>query len=229
MLTLDYVLKKSEFRLAGLHPNVAAASKRLIVNCYKRGVTIVITQGLRTFEEQDALYCQGRSKPGPKVTNAKAGESFHNFGVAIDFALLMPDGKNVSWDMTMDSDGDKISDWMEVVTEAKQLGFSWGGDWTGFKDYPHFEMTFGLTIKQYQAGKRPAVTLIQEEDMEVEVLVFEHDWMWKQLGDSLDGLYRKGVISDYTWAEKAYTRKLTKSELTWINIVISARNAGVNV
>jgi len=224
MLTLEYVLRKSEARLVGLHPNVGTAAKKLIVNCFNRGVPIVITQGLRTFAEQEALYAQGRTKPGQIVTNARAGQSYHNYGVAIDFALLLPDGKNVSWDLNRNGNGDVSADWNEVVEEAKKLGFEWGGDWSGFKDYPHFEMTFGLTIKQYLAGQRPAV---QEE--EEEVLEFEHDWMWKQLGDSLDGLYRKGVISDYSWVEKAYTRKLTKSELAWLNTIIAARKNGVEV
>lgn len=54
-------------------------------------------------------------------------------------------------------------------------------------------------------------------------------WQWKMLGDTLDGLYRKGVIGDYSWAEKAYTGKLTASELAWLNTVIFARQAGVEV
>lgn len=154
-LTNEFVRSKSAARLNGLLPVVKAAAETLIDRCYKRGVPIVITQGLRTIAEQDALYAQGRTKPGAIVTNARGGYSFHNFGVAIDFALLMPDGKAVSWDMKRDGDKDGRADWYEVVDEAKALGFAWGGDWTSFKDYPHFEMTFGLTCAQYRAGKRP--------------------------------------------------------------------------
>lgn len=154
-LTIEYVRSKSASKLSGLLPVVAAATSALIDRCYARGVPIVITQGLRTIAEQDALYAQGRTKPGKIVTNARGGYSYHNFGVAIDFALLLPDGKSVSWDMARDGDGDKIADWNEVVAVAKELGFAWGGDWTSFKDYPHFEMTFGLTTAQYRAGKRP--------------------------------------------------------------------------
>jgi len=155
-LTLEYVRSKSASKLAGLHSVVKAAAETLIERCYNRGVPIVITQGLRTTSEQDALYAQGRTKPGAIVTNARGGYSFHNFGVAIDFALLMPDGKAVSWDMKRDGDADGRADWYEVVDEAKALGFAWGGDWKSFKDYPHFEMTFGLTCAQYRAGKRPS-------------------------------------------------------------------------
>lgn len=54
-------------------------------------------------------------------------------------------------------------------------------------------------------------------------------WEWKMLGDSLDGLYRKGIISDYTWAEKAYKGQLTQEELSWLNMVTFARQNGIEV
>ncbi|MEC0370061.1 M15 family metallopeptidase [Paenibacillus chibensis] len=154
-LTLEYVRSKSASKLTGLFPVVKAAAEALIIRCYNRGVPIVITQGLRTIAEQDALYAQGRTKPGAIVTNAKGGYSNHNFGMAIDFALLMPDGKSVSWDMKRDGNCSGTADWYEVVAEAKALGFAWGGDWYSFKDYPHFEMMFGFTCAQIRAGKRP--------------------------------------------------------------------------
>ncbi|WP_431785755.1 M15 family metallopeptidase [Paenibacillus lactis] len=156
MLSLEQVKSKSAARLNGLHPVVKQAAELLIERCHARGVSIVITQGLRTIAEQNALYEQGRTKPGAIVTNAKGGHSFHNFGLAIDFALLMPDGKNVSWDMRRDGDFDHTIDWLEVVEEAKKIGFEWGGDWKTFKDYPHFEMVFGLTCAQLRKGAKPA-------------------------------------------------------------------------
>lgn len=156
MLTLEQVKKKSAARLDGLHPVVKQAAELLIERCHARGVPIVITQGLRTIAEQNALYNQGRTLPGLIVTNARGGYSYHNFGLAIDFALLMPDGKNVSWDMRRDGDFDRTFDWLEVVEEAKKIGFEWGGDWKTFKDYPHFEMVFGLTCAQLRNGAKPS-------------------------------------------------------------------------
>ncbi|OMD25491.1 M15 family metallopeptidase [Paenibacillus odorifer] len=158
MLTLDQVKSKSSTRLIGLHPVVMAAATVLIERCYSRGVPILITQGLRTIAEQNALYEQGRSKPGAIVTNARGGYSYHNFGLAVDFALLLPNGSSVSWDMNRDYNGNNIKDWIEVVEEAKKLGFDWGGDWTSFKDYPHFQMVFGLTLTQLRAGSKPSET-----------------------------------------------------------------------
>lgn len=161
MLTLDQVKLKSMPRLSGLHPVFVAGTVALIERCYARGVNIVITQGLRTIAEQDALYAQGRTKPGQIVTNAKGGTSYHNYGLAVDFALLLNDGKQVSWDTKLDVDKNGVSDWMEVVEEAKKLGFEWGGEWRTFKDLPHLQMVFGLKIADLRAGKQPAAVKVQ--------------------------------------------------------------------
>jgi peptidoglycan L-alanyl-D-glutamate endopeptidase CwlK len=161
MLTLTQVKNKSTARLSGLHPVLLAASTALIERCYARGIPIMITQGLRTIAEQDALYAQGRTKPGPIVTNAKGGYSYHNFGLAVDFALLLPNGTSVSWDMKRDGNTNHIADWQEVAEEGKRLGFEWGGDWTSFKDYPHLQMTFGLTLAQLRSGVQPALSAVE--------------------------------------------------------------------
>lgn len=161
MLTLTQVLNKSAARLSGLHPAVLAAASALIERSYACGVPILITQGLRTMEEQNALYAQGRTSPGAIVTNARGGESYHNYGLAVDFALLLPNGSSVSWDMTRDGDQDGTPDWREVVQQAKAIGFEWGGDWTSFKDYPHLQMSFGLTLADLRAGKKPAAAAVE--------------------------------------------------------------------
>ncbi|KLV24771.1 peptidase M15 [Niallia circulans] len=118
------------------------------------GIRVVITEDFRSVEEQDRLYEQGRTSEGSIVTNAKGGQSYHNYGLAIDFALMDINGV-VIWDMKYDGNGNGKSDWSEVVEIAKSLGFQWGGDWANFKDYPHLQMDFGLTIEELQKGKRP--------------------------------------------------------------------------
>jgi peptidoglycan LD-endopeptidase CwlK len=112
-------------------------------------VQIRIIQGLRTIKQQEDLYAQGRTKPGKIVTNARGGQSIHNYGLALDFALMYDKDKNgsfeiLSWSTGEDFDGDKISDWSEVVKAFKSIGFVWGGDWVSFKDYPHLEKSFGF-------------------------------------------------------------------------------------
>lgn len=142
----------------GLHPTVAEKRDNLVTRTSMAGIPILITAGFRSREEQDDLYAQGRSQPGNIVTNAKGGESLHNFGLAIDFALLNKQGEAI-WDMEYDGNANGKPDWDEVVTIAKDEGFEWGGDFKGhFKDYPHFQMDFGLSLTEMQRGKSPPVS-----------------------------------------------------------------------
>lgn len=99
---------------------------------------------LRTFKEQDELYSIGRTKSGKKVTNAKGGYSYHNYGLALDIVLIV-DQKIAVWDVKSDYDGDGKPDWMQVVHIFKSHGWDWGGDWK-FTDYPHFQKSFGYKI-----------------------------------------------------------------------------------
>lgn len=106
---------------------------------------------LRTFDEQTKLFNQQ-----PKVTNAKAGQSFHNYGLAVDIVLLIDKDNNgtfetASWDTKADWDADKIADWMEVVKVFKKYGWEWGGEFKSFKDLPHFQKTFGKTWQSLKA------------------------------------------------------------------------------
>ncbi|CAM4469248.1 M15 family metallopeptidase [Paenibacillus xylanexedens] len=155
MLTLEQVKAKSQTRLAGVNPVIRQLGEALIERCYNKGIWVLITQGLRTYAEQDALYAQGRTKPGSIVTKVKGGYSIHNFGFAIDYALLLKDGKTASWDTKRDDNQDHKADFLQVAEEAKALGFEWGGDWKTFVDMPHLQMVFGLTTAQFRAGVRP--------------------------------------------------------------------------
>ncbi|MFP7296283.1 M15 family metallopeptidase [Neobacillus niacini] len=137
-----------------LHPFVKERSDQLVQQAAKIGIVVLITDGFRSIDEQNTLYEQGRTTEGNIVTNAKGGESYHNYGLAIDFALETPSG-DVVWDRQYDRNQNAKSDWSEVVKIAKSLGFEWGGDWKDFKDYPHFQMDFGLTIADLQNGERP--------------------------------------------------------------------------
>ena len=152
---MDFDLdNKEKPAITGLHPYVLKQKNELVRLTKQRGITIIITDGYRSHEEQTRIYNQGRTTEGDIVTNAKAGQSLHNYGLAIDFALKLEDG-SVIWDMEYDGNGNGKSDWMEVVAIAKELGFEWGGDWNKFPDYPHLQMDFGLTIRELQRGKLP--------------------------------------------------------------------------
>lgn len=128
-------------RIEKLHPTVREEVKQIIKDCDESltgRAKIRITQGLRTFKEQDDLYAIGRTKPGKKVTNAKAGQSIHNYGLAVDICLII-DGKTASWDTAKDWDNDQVADWYECVKIFAKYGWDWGGNWKTFKDLPHFE------------------------------------------------------------------------------------------
>lgn len=151
--------KVTQERIALLHPKIRDEVTAIIAEVDKRlkgRATIRLSQGLRTIAEQNELYALGRTKVNPTgksakkpmgsiVTNAKGGSSFHNFGLAVDFVLII-DGKTASWNIKMDWDNDKVSDWMEVVEEFAEKGYEWGGNWKSLKDYPHFQKTFGYSL-----------------------------------------------------------------------------------
>jgi peptidoglycan L-alanyl-D-glutamate endopeptidase CwlK len=142
-------------RIKILHPNLVNEANKIyeeVSQALTGNVICRFSHTLRTFNEQSQLYAQGRTKPGKIVTNAKAGLSFHNYGLAIDIVLLIDKNKDgnyetASWDRFLDGDNDKKADWQEIVTIFKQYGWEWGGDWK-FKDYPHFQKTFGFSVRE---------------------------------------------------------------------------------
>ncbi|MEF2969323.1 M15 family metallopeptidase [Paenibacillus sp. M1] len=140
--TLEEIKARSAPAFLNLNPALKYAGEKLIERCYERGVEIRITWGYRSAAQQQEMYKQGRTaaskaKGEKVVTQAKPGESNHNYGLAVDFVRIK--GR---YNMIADIDHDGIADWIEVVTQAKLLGSAWGGDRKSFKDYPHFEMMF---------------------------------------------------------------------------------------
>lgn len=142
-------------RIADLHPSIRAEVTKIIEECDEAltgKAKIRITDGFRTPEEQDLLYAKGRTKPGKKVTNAKGGQSIHNYGFAVDICLIINE-KEASWDTKKDWDNDKVADWYECVKIFAKHGYEWGGNWKTFKDMPHFEKR-NLTWKQLSKLKK---------------------------------------------------------------------------
>ncbi len=111
---------------------------------------------LRTFAEQNVLYAQGRTSPGAVVTNAQGGESYHNYGLAIDVVLLIDKDGNgthetASWDFKTDFDDDLLPEWKEIDAIFKEHGWEGLFNKRGERwDLPHFQKTFGYSIKQLQ-------------------------------------------------------------------------------
>lgn len=133
--------KHTKQRIGLLHPSIREEVTQIIEECDKSltgKAKIRITDGYRTIEEQNLLYAKGRTATGKKVTNAKGGQSIHNYGFAVDICLII-DGKEASWDTKKDWDNDKVADWYECVKIFAKHGYEWGGNWKSFKDMPHFE------------------------------------------------------------------------------------------
>lgn len=148
-ISVDTLIERSVKNMGdGIHPVLKETAIEIIKRAYKEDICVQITSGYRSFAEQTKLYNQGRvDKSQPIVTNAKAGQSNHNYGLAIDYVLLTSDGSRAIWTVT--------ENWKRVAKIGKDLGCLWGGDWKSFKDYPHLEMMGGLSIGQLQAGKKP--------------------------------------------------------------------------
>jgi peptidoglycan L-alanyl-D-glutamate endopeptidase CwlK len=113
---------------------------------------IGVTSTFRDAEFQDMLYAKGRTEAGPKVTNAKGGDSWHNHRCAWDVAVL-ENGTTATWDKKY---------YQILGRVAAELGITWGGDWNGDGvsqkedfDLVHFQMTGGLTLADLKAGQVP--------------------------------------------------------------------------
>lgn len=133
-----------------LHPLLQAKIVQLKAECKKQGINIEIRECVRTTAEQDALYAQGRTKPGAIVTNAKGSTygSMHQWGIAFDFVVKMD----------VDKDGDiDINDlysaklMRKVGPIGQKIGLEWGGSWK-FVDLPHFQLpTWGSTTTRLKS------------------------------------------------------------------------------
>ena len=148
VVELQTLLDRSEKNMgSGMNSVVKESALEVIKRAYKEGIYVQISSGYRSFADQNALYAKGRTKSGNIVTNAKGGYSNHNFGLAVDYFLVSDDGNTALWTVN--------SKWRRVAAIGKELGFSWGGDWSSFRDYPHLEMTGGLSTAKLRAGSRP--------------------------------------------------------------------------
>jgi peptidoglycan LD-endopeptidase CwlK len=141
MSRTEEMLAGSVKGLSQVHPILRQRVNQLIQTLGDNGLYFGAFMGLRTFEEQDALYAQGRTTPGNQVTKARGGESLHNFGLAVD---LVEDGDpnkaGIQWSWANNADYIKLGKY------TAQAGLEWGGFWKSFKDYPHVEITGGLSL-----------------------------------------------------------------------------------
>ena len=132
---------RSEANIATLLPAAARTARALWARVNDGrlgpGIVVKIIAGTRTYAEQDALYAQGRTAPGVIVTNAPAGYSNHNFGIAFDVGIF--NGVLYLDDSPL---------YGRVGQVGCELGLEWGGDWKSFPDEPHFQLSTPYSLAQ---------------------------------------------------------------------------------
>jgi len=133
--------------LDDLVPPAKQRAQAFVEAAKAKGIDLLVTSTYRDNESQAALYAQGRTTPGDVVTNAKPGQSWHNYRCALDVVALV-NGKPI-WNK-------KDPIWQKIGEIGKSCGLEWAGDWKDFKEFPHFQYTGGLTIAQLQQGAKIA-------------------------------------------------------------------------
>jgi len=122
---------RSETNLITLAPKVQVLARRFLKLCKEAKLDVRILSGTRTYAEQEALYRKGRyGSTEKKVTNARGGQSNHNFGIAWDIGVFQ-DGKYLT----------TIKPYKDIalLTMPQLPEMAWGGDWKSFPDFPHYE------------------------------------------------------------------------------------------
>jgi peptidoglycan L-alanyl-D-glutamate endopeptidase CwlK len=170
-------------RLEDLVPEVQQMAKEHILRCADAGFELLIYCTLRDAQEQARLYRQSRTKEqvqkkmdqltakgfpslakilkdvgpqktAPKVTNAGPGESFHQYNRAYDCVPVLQ-GKPI-WG----TGGEGAALWDKVGKLGKKCGLEWAGDWTTFREFPHFQFTDGKDVADFMQerfGAPPAI------------------------------------------------------------------------
>ena len=156
---------RNKAAIESLHPIVQKKANALMADLEKAKIEILITEGFRSLEKQSQYYAIGRTTKlgSPKVTSAKAGYSFHNYGLAFDFVPVKPD-KSIDYK-------DKTT-YKKVADLAKQYGFVWGGDWK-IKDLPHLEYTQGHDEEYFLHGGQ------LREEIEIQPMQILNEWQLK--------------------------------------------------
>lgn len=157
-----------------LYPPFAEQLRDFELRLVAAKLSFYLFMGLRTFEDQDELYAQGRTSPGPPckhkgdiaprpigfcsvhplgltVTNARGGDSWHCYALAGDYVLdgqISKPGIQWSWDTRADINADGRNDWLQMGELAEQYGLEWGGRWKRFPDFPHVQNRYGLTLTE---------------------------------------------------------------------------------
>lgn len=182
--------------ISQLHPELQLKLAQLKALCKEHGLELGIAECLRTVEEQDELYAQGRTKPGSIVTYARGSSysSQHQWGIAFDFFQNVPGHAY-----------DDYGFFKNVGILAKSVGLGWGGSWTDFVDMPHLYLPYwGDTPAPLKAQYTVPENFFASWKQEPEDKKIAVDGWWgpattKRLQE-LFGITTDGIMSDqYSW------------------------------
>ncbi|MNW39610.1 Peptidoglycan L-alanyl-D-glutamate endopeptidase CwlK precursor [compost metagenome] len=192
---------RNRTNLDKLAPNTRKAAYAWYEYCIKIGANILIYETIRTIETQKKYLADGKSK---------TLKSYHLVGQALDFVPVNASGAT-------DYNGYGATLIKQAITEAKRLGFEWGGDWKTFVDKPHLQFNY----RGYGTDK--VLDVVKTESREDEDKLELTTSQKKMLVTALKGLLEQRVITDKSWIDKAEKGTLTVSELTFLNTIILAR------
>ena len=143
-------------RIQQAHPIIRKELEALYIECNNllpKGVRLRFSSVFRSVTEQNALFNQR-----PKVTNARGGQSIHNYGTAFDYVILLDKDNNGTFESIEWNVSNKYH--KQVIAFFKSKGYEWGGDFKSFPDFPHFQKTFGLTWQQLKSRVDIGMTII---------------------------------------------------------------------
>ncbi len=148
--TLGSFDKRSENNISTLQIPAQRLARIFLQILKDAGIDARIISGTRTYPEQDQLYAIGRTIPKNrgKVTNAKGGQSNHNFGIAWDTGVFK-DQQYLKTSKPYEDAAALVKAEAKTLTELENL--EWGGDWDSFKDTPHYQLSTGKTTKQVRS------------------------------------------------------------------------------
>jgi len=165
-------------RIGELHPELARRWTQADQLLEAQGIRIRVDQGLRTMSQQQSIWQEGRNPDGSfidpihrkgVVTYAKAGQSYHNYGLALD-GVPMVNGEPV-WDRETEPG---LTLYAKMVTAGETVGLTSGSRWPEPKtDFPHFQLTGKFledepddSVKAlFDAGGLPAVWAQLDKDL----------------------------------------------------------------
>lgn len=150
-ISLETLLRKANTKLdvKGMDKDVSDKVRAVIKKMHAEGIYVCVAQGYRSTADQNNLYAIGRTVDvhKPVVTNARGGQSNHNYGVAVDLCQYDKTIDKIKWEVSTPS-------YKKIVSAMKAEGFKWGGDWASFRDYPHFELYDAVRGEKKPADKK---------------------------------------------------------------------------